>query len=158
MYHLPWCDWSATMLVKNGPNELALNNNRPLTLQWRHNERDGVSNHQPHDCADTVERKLQSSESLALWGEFTDDWWNPLTKCQQSGKYFYFMTSLWTCTVLTVMLDTFTFTILWLSMIFVARMMLYNVVDEKSWNLAALRVFSWLTLLHIYLGNVIIKN
>ena len=21
-----------------------------LTLQWRHNERDGVSNHQPHDC------------------------------------------------------------------------------------------------------------
>ena len=20
------------------------------TLQWRHNERDGVSNHQPHDC------------------------------------------------------------------------------------------------------------
>ena len=22
----------------------------PLSLQWRHNERDGVSNHQPHDC------------------------------------------------------------------------------------------------------------
>ena len=22
----------------------------PQTLQWRHNERDGVSNHQPHDC------------------------------------------------------------------------------------------------------------
>ena len=21
-----------------------------LALQWRHNERDGVSNHQPHDC------------------------------------------------------------------------------------------------------------
>ena len=21
-----------------------------LTLQWRHNGRDGVSNHQPHDC------------------------------------------------------------------------------------------------------------
>ena len=21
-----------------------------ITLQWRHNERDGVSNHQPHDC------------------------------------------------------------------------------------------------------------
>ena len=20
------------------------------SLQWRHNERDGVSNHQPHDC------------------------------------------------------------------------------------------------------------
>ena len=23
---------------------------KPLPLQWRHNERDGVSNHQPHDC------------------------------------------------------------------------------------------------------------
>ena len=22
----------------------------PLSLQWRHNEHDGVSNHQPHDC------------------------------------------------------------------------------------------------------------
>ena len=22
----------------------------PISLQWRHNERDGVSNHQPHDC------------------------------------------------------------------------------------------------------------
>ena len=22
----------------------------PKTLQWRHNERDGISNHQPHDC------------------------------------------------------------------------------------------------------------
>ena len=22
----------------------------PITLQWRYNERDGVSNHQPHDC------------------------------------------------------------------------------------------------------------
>ena len=21
-----------------------------ITLQWRHNERDGVSNHKPHDC------------------------------------------------------------------------------------------------------------
>ena len=24
--------------------------NNPNALQWRHNERDGVSNHQPHDC------------------------------------------------------------------------------------------------------------
>ena len=23
---------------------------RPLSLQWRHNGRDGVPNHQPHDC------------------------------------------------------------------------------------------------------------
>ena len=44
------------------------------TLQWRHNERDGVSNHQPHDCllnlySDADQSKHQSSASLAfVWG------------------------------------------------------------------------------------------
>ena len=28
----------------------AIRYNEVVTLQWRHNERDGVSNHQPHDC------------------------------------------------------------------------------------------------------------
>ena len=28
----------------------ALNCTSPWTRQWRHNEHDGVSNHQPHDC------------------------------------------------------------------------------------------------------------
>ena len=42
------------------------------TLQWRHNERDGVSNRQPHDCffstfySDADQRKHQSSASLAF--------------------------------------------------------------------------------------------
>ena len=44
------------------------------SLQWRHNERDSVSNHQPHDCLpnrSTVysgadQRKYQSSASLAF--------------------------------------------------------------------------------------------
>ena len=40
-------------------------------LRWRHNEHDGVSNHQPHDCLLNVclgedQRKHQSSESLAF--------------------------------------------------------------------------------------------
>ena len=44
---------------------------RYTTLQWRHNERDGVSNHQPHDCllnrsSDADQRKHQSSASLAF--------------------------------------------------------------------------------------------
>ena len=43
-----------------------------FTLQWRHNERDGVSNHQPHDFvystvySDTDQRKHLSSVSLAF--------------------------------------------------------------------------------------------
>ena len=36
-----------------------------LALQWRHNECDGVSNHQPHD-PDADQRKHQSSASLAF--------------------------------------------------------------------------------------------
>ena len=40
-------------------------------LQWRHNERDGVSNHQPHDCLlnrlfGRRSNKHQSSASLAF--------------------------------------------------------------------------------------------
>ena len=40
-------------------------------LQWRHNGRDGVSNHQPHHCllnrlSGTAHRKHQSSASLAF--------------------------------------------------------------------------------------------
>ena len=27
-----------------------VNTGKIMSLQWRHNERDGVSNHQPHDC------------------------------------------------------------------------------------------------------------
>ena len=44
---------------------------KAYSLQWRHNERDGVSNHQPHDCllncySGTDERKHQRSASLAF--------------------------------------------------------------------------------------------
>ena len=42
------------------------------TLQWRHNERDGVSNHQPRDSllySGAGQRKHQSSASLVfVWG------------------------------------------------------------------------------------------
>ena len=41
-------------------------------LQWRHNEHDGVSNHQPRDCLlnrlfSADQRKHHSSASLAFW-------------------------------------------------------------------------------------------
>ena len=48
-----------------------------LTLRWRHNERDGVSTHQPHDCWLNRLFKAQIKESVKaprhcpLWGEFT---------------------------------------------------------------------------------------
>ena len=44
------------------------------SLQWRHNERGGVSNHQPHDCLLNIywgadQRKYQSSASLPFLKE-----------------------------------------------------------------------------------------
>ena len=47
------------------------------SLQWRHNERDGVSNHQRLDCLLTCFIQAQNKENLKaprhwpLWGEFT---------------------------------------------------------------------------------------
>ena len=45
----------------------------------------------------TYQRKHQSSASLALWGEFTSDWWIPRTKGQWRGKSFHLMTSSCPC-------------------------------------------------------------
>ena len=46
------------------------------SLQWRHNDHDGVSNHQPHDCLLNRLFKAQIKENIKalrhwpLWGEF----------------------------------------------------------------------------------------
>ena len=66
-----------------------------ISLQWRHNGRDGVSNHQPHDCltnrySGADQRKHQSSTSLAFLWESTGDRRIPCTKGQESGKCFHF--------------------------------------------------------------------
>ena len=68
------------------------------TLQWRHNGRDGVSNHQPHDCllnvySDADQRKYQSSASLAFVRGSHRDRLILRTNGQQRGKCFHYMTS-----------------------------------------------------------------
>ena len=61
---------------------------RLLTLQWRHNEPDGISYHQPYDCLINRLFKAQIRETIKaprhwpLCGEFTGDWWIPRTKGQ----------------------------------------------------------------------------
>ena len=58
------------------------------TLQWRHNEYDGVSTHQAHECLLSRLFKAQINENInaprhwPLWGEFTGDRWIPHTKGQ----------------------------------------------------------------------------
>ena len=48
-------------------------------LQWRHNERDGVSNHRRLDwsslCSGADQRNIKAPRNWPLWGEFTGDWW-----------------------------------------------------------------------------------
>ena len=54
-----------------------------ISLQWRQNERDGVANHQPHDCLPNRSSKVQIEENIKaprhwpLWGEFTGNQWFP---------------------------------------------------------------------------------
>ena len=70
-------------------------------LQWCHNECDGISNHQPHNCLLNRLFKAQIKENTKapchwpLYREFTSDWWIPRTKDQLRGKYFHLMTSSW---------------------------------------------------------------
>ena len=56
-----------------------------ITLQWRHNEHDSVSNHQPHDCLlnRLFGRRSKKTPKLRVTGlEFTGDRWIPRTKGQ----------------------------------------------------------------------------
>ena len=59
-----------------------------ITLQWRHNERDGFSNHQPQDrllnrlFKSQIKENIKALRHWPLWGEFTGDRWIPSTMDQ----------------------------------------------------------------------------
>ena len=78
--------WS--MYRMNAQRQILLPNKYHISLQWRHNGRDSVSNHQPHDYLLNRLFKAQFKENIKaprhwpLWGEFTGDRWIPLTKGQ----------------------------------------------------------------------------
>ena len=61
-------------------------NRNLLPLQWRHNSRDGVSNHQPHDCLlNRLFRRRYKKTSKHRWPlcwQFTGDRWIPRTNGQ----------------------------------------------------------------------------
>ena len=56
------------------------------SLEWHHNERDGISHHQHINCSLNplfrCRSKKTSKLSWPLWGEFTGDRWIPFTKGQ----------------------------------------------------------------------------
>ena len=68
------------------------------SLQWRHNERNGISNHQRLDFCSTVcygadQRKHRSSATLAFVGGTAGDRWIPITKGQWRGWCSHLMTT-----------------------------------------------------------------
>ena len=99
--------YSGSMAIISGTRSCVIAHDRRATLwyswyalQWRHNGRDSVSNHQPHGCLlnrlfRRRSKKHQSSASLAfVWGIHRDRW-IPRTKGQLRGKWFHLMTSSW---------------------------------------------------------------
>ena len=62
------------------------------SLWWRHNGRDSVSNHQPHDCLLNCifRRKLKKTSKLRATGlcrgEFTGDRWIPAQMASNAGN------------------------------------------------------------------------
>ena len=68
-----------------------------VTVQWCHNERDDISNHQPQDCLLQVqiEENIKAPHHWPLWGEFIGDRWIPHTKASNPEKCFHSMTSSW---------------------------------------------------------------
>ena len=65
------------------------------TLQWRHKERDGVSNHQLYDCLlnRLLRRKSKKTPKIRVTGLSEGN--SPVTKGQWRGKCFHLMTSSW---------------------------------------------------------------
>ena len=84
----------------------------PLTksLQWRHNERNGVSNHLRFECllSRLFRRKLKKISTLCITalreGNPPVTGWIPLTKGQWRRKCFHLMTSSWLCPITCIRL------------------------------------------------------
>ena len=67
-------------------------------LQWRHNEHDSVSNHQPHDCLlkrlfRQIKENIKAPRHWPLCGEFNGGRGFPRTNGQWRVKCFHLMTS-----------------------------------------------------------------
>ena len=72
------------------------------SLLWCNNGRDGISNHQPHDCllnhsfrrgSKKTSKYIKATRQWPLCGEFTGDRWIPRTNGQWRGNFFHLMTS-----------------------------------------------------------------
>ena len=92
-----WCSNQSCTVCSQTQLELSTT---IFALQWRHNGRGSVSNHQSHDCLlnRLFRRRSKNVKGPRHWplcGEFTGDRWIPRTNGQLRGKCFHLMTSSW---------------------------------------------------------------
>ena len=92
-------DWGIISVL---PIKLVHSTGWYISLRWRHNGRDGDSNHQPHDCLlnrlfRRRSKKYQSSASLAFVRGIHRGPVNSPHKWPVTRKCFHFMTSLCFC-------------------------------------------------------------
>ena len=83
----PFCNW-IRICIEIGQG--------PYPLQWRHNGRDRVSNHQPHDCLlnHLFRRRSKKTSKLHVTGLCAGshrDRWIPRTNGQLRGKCLHLM-------------------------------------------------------------------
>ena len=65
-----------------------------IDLRLRHNERDGILNHQRLYLPQAqIKENIKATRYWPLWEESTGNRWSPVTKDQLRGKCFNFMTS-----------------------------------------------------------------
>ena len=90
-----------------------------ISLQWRHNGCDSVSNHQPHDILlnRLFSRRSKNTPKLRVTGlcagEFTGDRWIPRPNGQSRGTCFHLMTSSCNVNFILVGCNHHTETTLW---------------------------------------------
>ena len=88
------CQFNWEMMMLNPPVNLMTF--KMSTSQWRHNERDGVSNHRlfaQSFVQAQIKENIKAPRHWPFWGESTGDRWIPLTKGQWRGKCLHLMTS-----------------------------------------------------------------
>ena len=69
-----------------------------VPLLWRHNGRDGISDHQPHDCLlnhwfRKIKENIKAPRHWPLCGEFTGTGEFPAQMASNAEKWFHLMTS-----------------------------------------------------------------
>ena len=103
------------------------------TLRWRHNEHDGVSNHQPHGCLlnRLFRRRSKKTPKLRVTGLCVGN-----SKGQLRGKCFHLMTSSWDITDMQLNND-WNVAPLWVSGLWLFEVKCYCDITWGPWRLTS---------------------